>query len=182
VSSLIVREATVDDAEPVALIQVRAWQAAYAGIVPDDILAGLDTVERALQRRAHLADPNRVTTHLVAVRDAVIVGYADIGPYGLFRNPERQDPDVGEVYAIYVDPGHWGTGAGWALMRAGLAHLTAHRPRPVRVWVLDANERARRFYERCGFIPDGTADTFAAHRPNGTIIELDEIRYVLHPQ
>jgi pimeloyl-ACP methyl ester carboxylesterase len=40
-----VREATVEDAEAVALVHVRAWQAAYAGILPDDIPAELDPVE-----------------------------------------------------------------------------------------------------------------------------------------
>jgi ribosomal protein S18 acetylase RimI-like enzyme len=175
-----VREATVDDAEAVARIHVRAWQAAYAGILPDDLLAELDPVERAVLRRAHLADPDRVTTNVVAVRDAAIVGFADAGPYDLYRNPERQNPDVGEVYAIYVDPRHWGTGAGRALMRAALADLTAQGPRPVRLWVLTANDRARRFYERCGFIADGAADTFTAHRPDGTVVDLDEIRYAQH--
>jgi RimJ/RimL family protein N-acetyltransferase len=48
----------------------------------------------------------------------------------------------------------------------------------VRVWILDANERARRFYERCGFVADGTADRFTAHRPDGTVVDLNEIRYV----
>jgi hypothetical protein len=55
-------------------------------------------------------------------------------------------------------------------MRATLSQLT----HPVALWVLRDNVRARRFYERAGFIADGTekAADLVGH-------QLREVRYVL---
>ncbi|NUR29276.1 MAG: GNAT family N-acetyltransferase, partial [Catenulispora sp.] len=49
----------------------------------------------------------------------------------------------------------WGTGAGHALMEAALARLRELGLSPVRLWALDGNERAARFYRRQGFALDG---------------------------
>jgi GNAT superfamily N-acetyltransferase len=81
------------------------------------------------------------------------------------------------VYAIYVDPEHWSTGAGRALMTAALDYLTASGPRPVRLWALDGNERARRFYERCGFVADGAVGS----HPVRDELEVPTIRFSLAP-
>lgn len=42
------------------------------------------------------------------------------------------------------------------MLRAGLAGLEQAGFSQVTLWVLDANERARRFYQRFGFTDDGT--------------------------
>jgi ribosomal protein S18 acetylase RimI-like enzyme len=62
---------------------------------------------------------------------------------------------VGEVYAIYVVSAWWSAGAGRALMNAALAALRADGYRRAVLWVLADNVRARRFYDRAGFAPDG---------------------------
>ena len=46
----------------------------------------------------------------------------------------------------------WGTGVGYALFEAAVGDRAAY------LWVLAANERAIRFYERQGFRLDGTED------------------------
>ena len=149
---MLVRQATVDDADGVALAQVRAWQVAYHGIVPAQLLAGLDPSARAQRRRALITDrPERTATLVVTdgdTDDNAVLGFADIGPDG-------DEPAMGQVYAIYVHPDHWRRGAGRVLMDAALAHLAAEGLRPVRLWVFEANDPARRFYERCGFTLDG---------------------------
>jgi len=62
---------------------------------------------------------------------------------------------VGELYALYVTPAWWSTGAGRALMGRVLVCLEADGYRQVVLWVLAGNARARRFYDRAGFAPDG---------------------------
>ncbi|MFD4787316.1 GNAT family N-acetyltransferase [Streptomyces sp. NPDC058459] len=71
-----------------------------------------------------------------------------------------------ELYALYADPAHIGTGVGRVLLAEALA-CTAGRPR-VLVRVLRDNTRARRFYERAGFRPDGAEDGAS----------VPEVRYV----
>jgi len=171
-----VRQGTVDDAEAVAAVHVRAWQTAYAGIVPDDVLAALDPVQRAKRRRTQLADPHRPGMLFVAVCDGAVVGFAEVGP-GLVGD-DQFDDDTGQVYALYVDPGWWRRGVGQALLDVALAHLLAARPRPVRLWVLAANTAARRFYERYGFAADGTVAPYTVHCSDGTTVDLDTLRYV----
>ncbi|MDQ3641414.1 MAG: GNAT family N-acetyltransferase [Actinomycetota bacterium] len=55
---------------------------------------------------------------------------------------------------LYVAPGHTGQGVGTQLVSLA----KAHRPHGLRLWTFQANERARRFYERHGFMPVETTD------------------------
>jgi RimJ/RimL family protein N-acetyltransferase len=43
-----------------------------------------------------------------------------------------------------------------------------------RLWVLEENHRARRFYERAGMAPDGDRDVYT---PRGSSVALPEVRY-----
>jgi ribosomal protein S18 acetylase RimI-like enzyme len=102
-----------------------------------------------------------------------VVGFASVGP-------DRDDASFGEVRAIYVDPSYWSTGVGLALMRRGARHLTEAGFDEIRLWVLEENPRARRFYERYGFVLDGTTklDTIGGDRPDATVVA--ELRYALN--
>jgi ribosomal protein S18 acetylase RimI-like enzyme len=180
--AVVVRDAIVDDAEGIALAQVLGWRVAYAGLMPDDVLAALDPVERAARLRRSLADPDRMLTTLAAVADGAVVGFAHIGDYHLDHGNGETDPGAGEVYGIYVHPDHWRHGAGRALLATSVARLTQARARPVRLWVLEANEPSRRFYERCGFAADGATGRFPVERPGGSRVELPMVRYTHPPQ
>ena len=63
--------------------------------------------------------------------------------------------EVAELYALYVHPAWWSTGTGRALMDQVLAKVCAAGYACITLWVLEANARARRFYQRAGFAPDG---------------------------
>ncbi len=60
----------------------------------------------------------------------------------------------GHVEALYVVPEAWGTGAAGELY----ARVAAVAGRPATLWVLEANERGRRFWERRGWRPTGLRD------------------------
>jgi GNAT superfamily N-acetyltransferase len=59
--------------------------------------------------------------------------------------------------ALYVHPSAWGTGVAATLHDAAVAELRAQGVTGARLWTLERNERARRFYERHGWRPDGTS-------------------------
>ena len=168
---LVVRPMAEGDIDAVAVVQVRTWQAAYAGIVPAEVLDALDPAVNAANRRQRRI-PGGART-LVAEADGVIVGFVSVGPYRTQRTRDEYDRTVGELYAIYVSPEHWGTGAGRALMAAAREALAGYPS--FRLWVLEANHRARRFYERAGLAPDGAREYYT---PPGSPVELPEIRYV----
>jgi GNAT superfamily N-acetyltransferase len=63
---------------------------------------------------------------------------------------------TGEISSIYAAPERWGTGLGRALMAEAEAQLRRLGFTTATLWVLRDNQRARRFYERAGWLPDGT--------------------------
>jgi GNAT superfamily N-acetyltransferase len=58
---------------------------------------------------------------------------------------------------LYVRPEAWGTGVAAELHDRALEALRANGVERARLWVLEHNLRARRFYERRGWAPDGTS-------------------------
>jgi GNAT superfamily N-acetyltransferase len=60
----------------------------------------------------------------------------------------------GQLNALYVLPDEWGSGVGSRLHDAAVAKLGELGPE-ARLWVLEANTRARAFYERRGWRLDG---------------------------
>lgn len=162
------RPMTAADFDAVCELHVRAWQAAYRGIVPQDFLDAMDPAERA--RRARGGD---LAGQHVAEAGGEIVGWLALGPYRSEDDgPDAPAPGSGEVEAIYARLDRVGTGIGRALMAYGLAELDRAGLRPVLLWVLTDNARARRFYEAAGFRPDGTTHTYEVGGAT-----LPEVRY-----
>ena len=169
---LVVRPLTDADIDAVAALNVRTWQAGYAGIMPAEVLDALDPAAFAETRRSRSAPPGAQT--LVAADGGTIVGFVSFGPHSRQHGGAEYVDGIGEIYAIYVTPERWGTGAGHALMAAARQALAAVGHAEMRLWVLAENHRARRFYERAGMAPDGARDTFT---PPGGAAELAEMRY-----
>jgi GNAT superfamily N-acetyltransferase len=168
---LTVRELTAEDIDAVAALHVRAWRTGYAGIVPADVLNGLDPAAFADRWRAPRPPGART---VVADDDGTVIGFASFGPYRPQGDHDAYDPTSGELYAIYVDPDRWRRGAGRALMAAARQALAAAGYPEYRLWVLEENHRARRFYERAGMAPDGDRDVYT---PRGSSVALPEVRY-----
>jgi GNAT superfamily N-acetyltransferase len=160
-----VRPATVADAPAMGRLVVRAWQAAYRGQMPDDYLDDLRAEDRAAYWDGVLRREGRRGVILVAERDGEVIGFAAAGP--------SPDPEgVGELFAINLDPDHWGTGAGRALLEAAQVELDRMGFTESVLWVLPGNGRARRFYEIAGWVADGaerTSEVFG--------VTVPEVRY-----
>jgi mycothiol synthase len=63
-----------------------------------------------------------------------------------------EDPPVGEIYVIAVDPDFEGLGLGRSLVLAGLDHLAGRGLTIGMLYVDEDNTRARAVYERLGFV------------------------------
>jgi GNAT superfamily N-acetyltransferase len=57
---------------------------------------------------------------------------------------------------FYVLPERWGSDVAPVLYAAGMDLIRASGARSAHLWVLEANARARRFYERRGWRENGT--------------------------
>ncbi|MEJ2859461.1 MULTISPECIES: GNAT family N-acetyltransferase [unclassified Saccharothrix] len=170
----VIRTATVLDAAEIARIHVEAWQAAYAGHMPEEFLSGLSVADRRAAWERQLAQG---TADVFVIEDTgvvegsgVVAGFAIVGP----SRDADADPGTGELHAINLDPAHWHSGLGRPLLDHAVTALRDRGYRDATLWVLGANDRARRFYARAGWAPDGTTrvETIAA----GTV-RLEEVRY-----
>jgi ribosomal protein S18 acetylase RimI-like enzyme len=150
-----IREAIPADAEAIATVHVRSWQAAYRGQLPDEYLDGLTVDERLSQHRWALEHPRPDWRVWVADEARSIVGFAVTGP------SEDADADAGtaEVYAIYLDPGAYRTGVGRQLFTHAIEDLRERGFGAATLWVLESNDQARRFYDLAGWKLDGATTT-----------------------
>jgi ribosomal protein S18 acetylase RimI-like enzyme len=174
---ILIRPAEPADALGIAQVRAAAWEAAYAGMITAERLAEVTTPD-AVAREAQWRAAHPMDGYLVA-RDPPgdIIGFAWLGP-------ERGEDDVpgeplagppeqdrAELYAIYVLPGRWSGGAGQALLDHALALAADAGYADISTWVLEANARGRRFYERAGFRVTGESAGLA--RLGG----ITEVRY-----
>jgi GNAT superfamily N-acetyltransferase len=162
-----IRPAKTGDADAIAGVHVRSWQAAYVGVVPQAILDGLSVERRAAQWRDVIEHDGDERVWVVD-EGGQVRGFASIGP----ARDDDLPPGSGELYAIYLEPEAWGTGIGRALFEAAVDDLRGRRSGPLVLWVLTDNPRARRFYEAAGWAHDGTTRMLDF---DGTPIE--EVRY-----
>lgn len=65
--------------------------------------------------------------------------------------PTAEDPELGEIYIIGIDPTHRGEGLGPSFVLAGLDHLAGRGIATASLFVDADNEPARRLYDRLGF-------------------------------
>ncbi|GIJ28453.1 N-acetyltransferase [Micromonospora qiuiae] len=151
---MIVRGATVRDADALAVVHVRAWQEAYRGQVPQEYLDQLDPSRRRQGWRQRLQQDHAPAGTLVLEheRDGVI-GLINVSPS---RDADTDPQLVGEIQAVYLLPRFWGQGAGRLLMKAGMRRLAEAGYREIILWVLETNGRARCFYEAGGWRADGS--------------------------
>jgi GNAT superfamily N-acetyltransferase len=170
---VVIRSASTADAAQIAVVMRDSWFAAYDGIIAPAIIDratapdGGARVRQSFRMRpwqrmiaAVARQPGRAQAD-PAVPD--IIGYASFGPERDVLDTPWPYPltsagsggKVAELYALYVHPAWWSTGTGRALMDQVLAKVRAAGYGYITLWVLEANARARRFYQRAGFIPDG---------------------------
>ncbi|MGA0567198.1 GNAT family N-acetyltransferase [Rathayibacter sp. KR2-224] len=181
-ASVSIRRATPADALGIARVHVRSWREAYGHVFSPFLLGRLSVESRAERWRRMIiagaevwvaelvAQPVESAAHAVRAAPAKasalkaaptakaapgavsrIVGWASAGPAR-----DEDGPVQRELHGIYVLRDHHGTGAAQRLLDAALGNS------PAFLWVLVDNPRARAFYRRNGFVPDGTTkvDTF----------------------
>ena len=140
-SSYTVRPASPRDAKAIAEIHVATWQAAYEDFMPADYLKSMTVEKRQSYWREAIeySEPQL----LVALEADKVVGFVG---YDRSRDAGSKST-VGEIWAIYVAPAHWGGGAGIALWDGAREGLKEEGCTQVTMWVLLQNERALRFCE-----------------------------------
>jgi GNAT superfamily N-acetyltransferase len=134
----VIRRARPDESETLLRIQREAAVAAFAHIFPPDRYPFPDDGVRADWQNA-LADPE--IEIYVAEIDGEPAASVAVG-HGFLRN-------------LYVLPQHQGTGVGSTLHDHALDRLRGLGWDEAKLWTLEGNHCARRFYERRGWSLNG---------------------------
>ena len=133
-----------DDLFAVSRVYEESWREAYRGLLPQEYLDSIPLVKWV----PYLEQAGRES--LLLLEGEKIVGTASCCAS---RTPELAG--WGEIVSLYLLPEYWGKGYGKLLFSAAVEQLETMGYRNTFLWVLEGNQRARAFYERMGFHPDG---------------------------
>ncbi|WP_350274109.1 GNAT family N-acetyltransferase [Kribbella sp. HUAS MG21] len=145
-----IRLVTADDAVAAAWCHLLCWREAYADLVPADLLlARTSDIDRRTERWTTPLGAGRerwiaLNPDPAAPVEERVIGFAGTGP-----GRDEDSPVPFELEAIYTRQAFWRTGLGGRLLDVAVGK------QPAFLWVFEANTRARAFYERHGFEPDG---------------------------
>ncbi|MCH7740028.1 MAG: GNAT family N-acetyltransferase [Chloroflexi bacterium] len=155
---LNIRIASPEDADAIGRAHSEGWDAAYRGLMADtavdEFIHSGDHTERWSVRLEEEPEERDVW---VAEVDGKVVGFAQTGPNRPSASAHPSEPKIAELYCIYLGAGAIGTGVGRRLFAHAIDHLRSRGYEQVVLWVLERNERARRFYKAAGWQHDGTS-------------------------
>ena len=135
----MIRPAEKKDASRLAEILIFAKRMAYRPIFQNDFVSfnEMQVLDLALRFQN---DP-KALNGIFVYDDSIVRGLIHIG--------------LPELKELYVDPFFQGQGIGKELMEFFLSAVSRTQSRTAFLWVLEKNQKARRFYESFGFHPDG---------------------------
>jgi len=139
-----IRQARADDAAQIARVYIESWHDTYPGIVPVQLLCAMTPRGQTARWRAAIGAHTRETVLVAERRQDGIVGMTSFGPAR-----DRALGFDGEIYTLYVDPAHFGCGAGRALLRSAFLNLRQQGFTACVIWAHSKNN-ARFFYEKMG--------------------------------
>jgi ribosomal protein S18 acetylase RimI-like enzyme len=147
---VVLRPADADDVEAIADLFLTCWRTSYRDVLPPDVVDMYGQASaRDLWRRS-LGVRSGEQQVVVAERiDGSIMGVVAMG-----RDPDH--PALGHVFSLYVRPGAQGLGIGARMMSAAVERFSADALSEANLWVFEANTGGRAFYERLGWLADGT--------------------------
>lgn len=139
---MIIRHITEDDDfNAVREIYEKSWKFAYRDIVP------MEWMESRPKDKWGGNILHNGRTEIGAFDGDRIVGTAS---FGISR--WENFSSCGEIVTIYLLPEYIGRGVGSQLMNACIEELEFLGFTEILLWVLEDNHRARRFYEKHGFV------------------------------
>ena len=139
------RRATVADVDEIARVHVEVYEASLGHVVEAGVLDEARGQRRPMWETLLSSPPEGQAVFVHG--DDRVVGFVSAGP----DRDAGGARDGGEIYALFVEPDAWGSGLGTELLELGVDHLRSLALPVARLWVLDANARARRFYVREGW-------------------------------
>jgi ribosomal protein S18 acetylase RimI-like enzyme len=166
----VVRLADRREADQLARLHRNAAIAGYRDIFP--VEAPPPSYEEVLAQWEHWLGPDWERGRRAFV--AAVASEAGARPVGVvLAGPDPSDDALGHLARLYVEPDEWGRGIGTQLYRVAIDYMVEVGFSAATLWVLEANARARSWYERLGWSATGERKTVYAPA------SIDDVRYRL---
>jgi L-amino acid N-acyltransferase YncA len=140
--ALTIRQARPQDAADIARVYIESWHDTYPGVLSKALLCAMTPKGQAARWAA--AIDWRELVLVAEHQQHGIVGMASAG-----ASRDRALDFDGEVFTLYVDPSHFGRGAGRLLLKGSFMELRKRGFRSCIIWA-HAKNNARFFYEAMG--------------------------------
>ena len=149
-----IRLARSVDVRAIVGVQLRTWKAEYVGMVDARTIEQMDPQQMRISWGVALMRSHDRPVWVMTDSADKIVGFCRMRP------PDGEDVGVDvELRAIYLLPETCGRGLGRLSMDRAVAWATEQGYLSMHLWVLPANERAIRLYDRYGFVNSGVVGT-----------------------
>lgn len=147
---ILIRNAEMRDVRDFAYILCESWKAAYKDIITPEELDKKTNIDERIQSLEKVICEG-ANNFYIAFDGTVPCGIV------IFGNSRDEDMNgYAEIIAIYTLENYWGKGIGEKLIKFTLSEIENQGFNKVFLWAFEQNTRARRFYEKQGFIFDGS--------------------------
>ena len=153
-SNVEIRAVKTGDEKALAYIQTESWKKAFCDILSQEDLAKYANVDKAEAMYIHLLKNNIGNGVLLSV---------DGKPHCIAFWDATREPDMSgyaELICIHSLQDNWGKGYGSIVMEYVTAEMKKSGFEKVMLWVFEENHRARKFYEKHGFVLSGKSKKF----------------------
>ncbi len=144
-----IRIATITDVPAISLIHALSWKEAYKNNLSPQFLSSIQNDHWVPFFTEHIKNQRFETALLYKYEKAT----ACI-TYGKSRDELLED--CAEIVSLYVLPEYWSQKQGYELMQFCKQRLREQGFLKAYLWVLKENQRAIEFYEKLGFVDDGS--------------------------
>lgn len=142
-----IRQAEYEDLIGLASIQIRSWRNAFNNILSDSTLNKYTYLDKCLKILENIYNSNKGYFYIASINENPCAE--------LFWRKCTESEHAAEIVSLHSIPECWGQGVGKAIIDKATDDIFNSGLKTVYLWVFEQNKRARRFYEKCGFIADG---------------------------
>lgn len=135
---IMIRAATLNDVDQIAIVILRAWKGAYAGIIDQEYIKTMNKDKYVSIFKNNILNQNEI-----------IYVYYKKGVKGFISGKEGYGKYDCEIVGLYVDPENQGEGIGKLLFKKMLKKFVARGKRSLIVWTLDGADN-NGFYTKLG--------------------------------
>lgn len=164
---IYIRYASKEDAGILASINSLSFTNAFRGIIPEETLKQRFSYESLKERFSKEFEEGNVKSAIMYKEDI------PVGILSFIKDSSRKNDSEIDIGRIYLLPEYWGQGLGGQFLAWAINEARREGYKSLGLWVIEENTRARKAYEKAGFVHEGETRMINPGR------EIKDYRYIL---